>query len=336
MTPVFDQRITDPAAWNARDIDDGAALVRRLSAQECAAIERLADAVADRPVHGIGRVDFSDPLIDALMDEVRDAVMNGRGAMVVSGLDIGGMPVDRFERIYWGLGTHLGNGAIQGPLGDWVARVEKSEDNPTGRGTLMDVELRPHTDMHEVMALACYSMAQSGGESALVSSLGIHNAIYEERPDLLAPLYRGYWAGNNPAIPSVKPLSDAPVPIFCNVDGLVSCYYNKFFLMTAAKMRGEALPADLVEAMDYFDELAIRPEMGANFMLKPGEMLFWHNFKLLHARQSFHDAPGAKRLLLRLWLNLPDGRPVDPLIAERARIIDIDHFAAAGLEMADA
>jgi hypothetical protein len=59
-------------------------------------------------------------------------------------------------------------------------------------------------------------------------------------------------------------------------------------------------------------------------------MLFWHNWTCLHARAAFRDAPGAKRLLLRLWLNVPDGRPVHPEIAERARRMDEDHFARTG------
>ena len=333
MTPVFDAPITDPAAWDSATLGGREALTRRMTTAEVAAVDALAASLEHKRVDEITRADFSDPSVDALMSEARRQVMQGRGAIILSGLDARRYSLQRFEKLYWGLGTHLGRGTIQGPHGDWVARVEKSEDNPTGRGTLMDIELRPHTDMHEVMALASVSAAATGGASTLVSSLAVHNAIRATRPELLAPLYEGFWAGINESVGGTKPLSDHKVPVFCCVDGQVSCYYNKFFMYSAAKRLGVELPADLLAAMAWFDELALRPELGATFMLEPGEMMFWHNFTCLHARAGFRDAPGAKRLLLRLWLNVANGRKVDPEIAARARRMDEDHFAAAGLAL---
>ena len=330
MNPVFDQFITDPAAWEGSRIGGREALLRTLAPDEIDAIDRLAKAGRGTAPQ-MTRRDFSHPAIDALMTDVRNAVMFGRGAVILTGLDINRYSAQQFEALYWGLGTHLGHGTIQGPQGDWVARVEKSDRNPGGRGTLMDVELRPHTDMHEVMGLACVSRAADGGESTLVSSLAVHNAIRCTRPEFLSPLYEGFWAGINEAVGGRFPLSRAKVPIFCCVDGVVSCYYNKFFMHAAARRLGVELPPELVAAMNHFDAQASRPDLGVTFMLEPGEIVFWHNWTCLHARTAFRDAPGAKRLLLRLWLNVPDGRHVHPGIAERARRMDEDHFAAAGL-----
>ena len=46
-------------------------------------------------------------------------------------------------------------------------------------------------------------------------------------------------------------------------------------------------------------------------MLEPGEALFQNNFVTMHARTAFEDdeAAGFKRHLLRLWLDVPGGRP---------------------------
>src|SRR5580658_2611512 len=227
MTPIFNQAITDPAAWESARIGGRDGLVRHLTAAEIAAIDALAAALDGRAVPEISRRDVADPVIVALMAEAREEVMRGRGVIILSGIDLARHPPARFERLHWALGTLMGHGVIQGPTGDWVARVEKSEQNPTGRGTLMDVELRPHTDMHEVMSLACVSRAAEGGASTLVSSLAVHNAIRATHPEFLAPLYEGFWAGINESIGGGKPLSDHKVPIFCCVDGKVSCYYNK-------------------------------------------------------------------------------------------------------------
>lgn len=122
MTPIFNQVITDCAAWESARIGGREGLLRHLTRAEVAAIEALAAPLDPQPVHQITRLQFTDPLVDALMAEARQQVMRGRGAIILSGLDAVRHTLERFERLYWGLGTHLGNGTIQGPQGDWVAR----------------------------------------------------------------------------------------------------------------------------------------------------------------------------------------------------------------------
>ena len=146
MTPIFNQAITDPAAWESARIGGRDGLVRHLTAAEIAAIDALAAALDGQAVPKISRRDVADPVIVALMAEVREQVMRGRGVIILSGIDLARHTLPSFERLYWGLGTLVGQGVIQGPTGDWVSRVEKTEQNPTGRGTLMDVELRAHTE----------------------------------------------------------------------------------------------------------------------------------------------------------------------------------------------
>jgi hypothetical protein len=177
------------------------------------------------------------------------------------------------------------------------------------------------------MSLASVEKSASGGVSGLVSSIALHNEILATRPDLLPALYEGFYHGYNPRAGTVGPkVSSHKVPIFCYVDGQVSCYYHTIFMRFAAEILGQPFPPpDLAKAMGYLNELAVRPDIQANFMLEPGEMLFWHNWTNFHSRTAFADAPGRGRLLLRLWLNIENGRHVAPEIAERARLIDRDH-----------
>ena len=53
----------------------------------------------------------------------------------------------------------------------------------------------------------------------------------------------------------------------------------------AAKRLGMELPPDLIAAMNWFDVQAMRPDLGATFMLQPGEMLFWHNWTVFTRAQ---------------------------------------------------
>lgn len=295
---------------------------------EIAGLEALGERFAGRPAWSIRRDEFRLPAIDALIADLHHAVMAGTGAILLAGIDLSRIDAEVFERIFWGLGTHLGNGAIQGPGGERIARVEQRADNPEKRGTLTDQELRPHTDMHEVLALGCVQQAETGGESTIVSAAALHAAIGAQSPAALALLEEGYYVGINEAVGGGVPVSAEKVPIFSVTDGKLSCCYNRFFFESAARLRGEALPPELVEALALFDRMARDPALAFTAALAPGEMLFWHNWTCLHARSAFRDKPDERRLLLRLWLNACYGRPVDARIAARARTMDADHHAA--------
>lgn len=314
-------KIRHPAAWKATDIGGKEGLIHRLSDEQVAALEGLATRNAHKPPEAITRADFTDPAIDALMMHVRDTIMGGRGAIVLHHPRLIDRPLDEYSRIYWGLGTHLGRGVVQSAKLDHIGRVEKVADNPTGRGYMLDIELRPHTDFHELLSLASIRTAASGGESGVASSLAIHNIMLEERPDLLAALYEGFFHERV----ADKNLSPEKVPVFCNIDGVVSCYFHPMFIWAAAKKMNVSLPGFLDEALRYFSDVSVRPDVRAFFTLEPGEMLFWHNFIALHSRESFHNEGQRQRLLLRLWLHADEGRPMHPTFTDTAFAMDHIH-----------
>ena len=313
--------IEDPAVWTSVSLGGKAGLVHRLREEHLEALRALTDRTRDRPIEAIGRESFAHPALDALMSEVRGELMSGRGAAILCGLDLARFTQDDFKRICWGLGTHLGVAAPQSYRRDRLGFVQKEESNPTGRGYLMDVELRSHTDFHEILCLACVRRSASGGESGLASSLAVHNAILEARPELLPPLYEGFyqeWAG-------AQRVSAEKIPIFARVGEQVSCYYHPLALLNAAKELAVSLPAPLEEAMQVFRAHADGPALRLDFMLEPGEIMFWHNFLVLHSRRAFRDSATQRRLLLRLWLNVPQGRPMHPAFTGRARAMDHEH-----------
>ena len=66
MTPIFNQVITDPAAWESAKVGGRDGLVRRLTSAEVDAIDALAASLDRKAVHEISRSDFADPVVDAL------------------------------------------------------------------------------------------------------------------------------------------------------------------------------------------------------------------------------------------------------------------------------
>jgi hypothetical protein len=319
MTEVYRAIIPTPPAWTGAELGDKEALVLRTGAAVRGALDRAAVRLRGRALPSITRADLAAAPITELMSRVRHEVMHGRGIAIVRGPEPSRYDPHDYERLYWGLGAHLGKGVVQSYFGDYLARVERNPDLPW-RGTTTDMELRPHTDFHELMSLASVSLPASGGVSGFVSALAVHNEILGTRPELLAPLYQGWYQLS----PLHRIASAKKVPIFCQVHGQVSCFYNRVFFQRPEDA-DEEFPAALTQAMAYMDAVAARDDMLASFTLQPGEMVFWHNFLVMHARSAFQDTEQQRRLLLRLWLNVTAGRPIAEEIAARARIVDRDH-----------
>jgi hypothetical protein len=315
-------RADDPAAWTSAEIGGREGLTHRLAPEHVEALHEIVARTRHKPAEAVTREEASHPAVDALMAGVRHEIMRGKGAIILSGIDLDRVSLDEFQRMYWALGTHLGRGAAQSPRRDRIGHVRKEKDNPAARGYLMDIELRSHTDFHEVLSLASVRKSASGGESGIVSALAVHDAILDTRPELLAPLYEGFFHASSGVAGDV---SEKKVPIFSRTEGKLSCYFHGLFIVNAARALGVDLPPELVEAIAWFREQAERPDLRADFMLEPGEMMFWHNFTQLHSRTAFSDTDNQRRLLLRLWLNVEGGRPMHPAFAERARYMDAMH-----------
>ena len=73
------------------------------------------------------------------------------------------------------------------------------------------------------------------------------------------------------------------------------------------------------QALDLLDEIVNDPAIHLEMRLKPGDMQFVYNHSLLHDRTAFVDWPALeeRRHLLRLWLALPDDRPLPPSFKQR-------------------
>jgi hypothetical protein len=322
--------ITAPAAWTNRSIGGKAGLTHHLTPAQLAAFDVVLARTRQMKPQQTTSTDFDHPQIVALTDWLSETIRHGRGAVLLSGSSRATHSEEDMERIYWGVGIRLGEPAVQSMLGDRLGHVQHVKDDPVARGYRSNEELTPHTDSYRIVGLMCLQRAESGGLSRIVSSLAVHNEILATRPDLLEPLYEGYHYAIAEAQFSEKPVTDFKIPVFCCIDGMVSCNYVRSFMQRAAKLRGETLPAKLQEALDYFSMISQRDDIGIEFMLEPGEMLIWHNFQMLHARQAYQDSPEHTRHLLRLWLKVENDRPICNEILERAKIYERVHREQSG------
>jgi len=319
-TPILRQAIREEAAWTAASMgnDPKARVVRQITATELAAMDDLLQRTGKRAPWDVAAKDA--PGLRAIADDVAKSLKDGLGMIILQGLDRSRLSKEESERIFWAIGTFLGDATMQNPKGDRITHVKHDKDVPAGRGYRSTAELSPHTDAYAIIGLMCLDRAEKGGVSRATSALALYNEILAKRPDLLEPLYRGTrYASSDARGTSVGPTAKK-VPVFSNIDGKVSCFFSRQNMTEATRQTGEPPDTAFAEAADYFQSLALDPRFMIEFMLEPGEIIFSSNYTLLHARTEFEDSPRHTRDLLRLWLNWPGMRPVIPELHLFAKI----------------
>ncbi len=257
--------------------------------------------------------------------DIRTSLEEHSGAVVIRGLPLDQVGDELASRIYFGICCYLGTPISQSAKGERIFHVRDAgfkDSDPRARGPNTKKRLSFHTDRCDVIGFLCLKKAQSGGENFLVHSMAAFNFILETRPDLLSELMKPFYYMRH----TVDTGNDQPFcrqPIFSFTDGYFACSFLRVLIDRAHQSDDvPAMSATQVEALDYLESVCERPEMHVRFYQEPGDMMFLNNWITLHRRSEFidHEEPELKRHLLRVWLSMPNSRPIDPLF--------IDNFGA--------
>lgn len=330
--------LTGPSVWQGKDIRNSNRWVRELTPDAIAELEAALEAVRGMNWSEITREDFPLPTLGDLLDDIADELENGCGIMKLKGFPVAHHSEDDLRRMYFGLGTHLGRPVFQNRSGE-LMRAIRDEGAHVGRTygetrdhkggtflssyarTLTNGGLRFHTDRTDVVGLLCVRQARAGGISTLASTPAIHNAILDSRPDLLDALFTDYWRSRFGEEGTVKDGANNaggtrretayPLPIFGVRDGKFTSHYSLTFI-EAAQMAPDVpkLTAAQKDAIDML--MATAQELCFEMTLEPGDLQLINSHVTYHGRTPFEDdaVTGHDRLLLRLWLSMPNNRPL--------------------------
>ena len=320
---------SDPVgtAWTAASLGGREPLVLPMSEEARTATVAAAELAAQNAGAGdavlASRDDFAALPIVQLMETVADRLDHGSGAVILTGLDVDALGQDVFVQAVAGLMQQLGELAPQSPRRDRIGYVRKERNNPNARGYTADIELSAHTDFHEIVALASIRTAPEGGggESGLTSFAGLRQILARERPDVLPLLAEGFPHDST----ATGLMSDGAVPLIAEVEGVVSGYHQPLFMKAAERSLGTPMSPKMREAAELFSDVANRPDVQLNFVLRPGEIMIWHNFRVMHARAKFNDTPEQARLLVRFWVNPDRHVPLPPVFLSQRRRFDELH-----------
>jgi hypothetical protein len=192
------------------------------------------------------------------------------------------------------------------------------DDDSRTRGPNTNRKLGFHTDRCDVIAFLCLMPAKEGGENHVVNSENVEKLIRKERPDLHKALtlpfpYKKHVVDSGNQRPYVMQ------PIFSQKEGFFACSYLRVLIDRADQDEHcPSLSQIQLEAINYLDQVCERSELQTTFMMKRGEILFLNNWTRLHRRTAFtdHSEISMRRHLLRVWLSMPNSRPLDDSFQE--------------------
>jgi len=316
-----------PAAWHGERMADDTIWQRTLSAAEIGEIDQALAAVKARGLswRQVTREVFPLPSLAAELAEVVRLLEQGPGLMRLRGL-----PVERYDEaeqraIFFGLGSHLGTAVTQTSAGELMAAITDEGEARTARGQVATKDgsflssrgrvqstgqLRFHTDRVDVVGLMCIAQAASGGLSKVASAVAIHDAMLARRPDLLELLFQDYYRSRF-GEEDRQNRDWYKLPIFAQEGPHFTTHYSRTYI-EAAQLNPELpkMSEAQWQAIDLMAELA--EELCLTMTLAPGDLQFLNNHVMFHARTAYDDdaASGRQRKLYRLWLSMPNSRPL--------------------------
>jgi hypothetical protein len=321
LTPII-----GPEVWTGREIAESGRWLRDFTTTQLDELDAAVRKASERglPWTEVTRERFPLPSFAPLAADIREELENGSGMVKLRGLPVDAYSELEQRRLYFLLGSHLGTAVSQSKSGALMNDV-RDEGRDVGQryGQLPDKNgvflssharalsngaLRFHTDRCDVVSLLCVRQARIGGHSQLVSTPAIHNVMLERRPDLLELLYQGYWRNR---LGEEEGGQDLPycLPVFGMRAGRFTSHYSRTYVEAAQRLpQVPKLTPAQDEALDLL--AAIAQELCFEMTLAPGDIQLLNNHVIYHARGAFESDPGngRGRLLMRIWLSVPNSR----------------------------
>ena len=241
----------------------------------------------------------------ALFDAIRAELMTGRGVALLHGLPVDGLTDVQAERLAVDVARRVGEVVPQGANGELVRHVRDigvDLTTPTSKSYMHSGGLSFHADPTDVVGLLCLRPAKSGGRSAVLNTVAVHDEILRTHPDLAQLLYQPWWHDARDGTFQQRPLYTR------DATGRLSSAWGLDYLRSAQGGAGVPAFTPAQSALvDLLEELTHDPRFAFTMDLRAGDLQFLNNHVTMHNRSAYvdHPEPERRRHLVRVWLNSP-------------------------------
>ena len=305
--------IDDPSSWYGTDFDTDRSWEYQLEPNQ---IANLTQALYGVKRTGLDITElrpdtFPLPTLTATLKSIGDDLRSGRGFSLLRGFPVDSHDIKELAIMYYGLCRHIGMGITQNIDGGLIHYVTDGalKPNQGNRGVGLPRTSHLHVDLMDIVTLLCVRQASDKPRSYLASSASIYNEVLKCRPDLLPRLFKGYeWDRMDEHKAGETATSGYRVPVFSLANGNLSCRYNRVWMSAPNVAKKAPLSAEDEEAFQLIDTLAERIRLSLSYV--KGDIQFCNNYTVLHGRDAHNPetVEKHKRLLIRVWLNVPEFR----------------------------
>jgi len=316
MGAILTEPVAGPVAWSGPELAADESWAYRAGDDDVGELDAALAAARERSpiVERTRRDDFPLSALAARLARIGEQLERGRGMYLLRGLPVARWGALETARALWGIGTYLGRAIPQNARGDLVGHVRdegKELSDPQARGYQTRAAQSLHVDRCDVVGLLCANKAKSGGISRVVSSMRVYNDLLEHSPWHLGTLYTPFAID----LRGEERAGEPPVyyrPVYSYFGGALSCGANATYIRAGQDRVGRPLNAAQAEAIDTFYDVCERHTLSMD--LEPGDLQLLNSYVTLHDRTGYddYDEPERKRHMLRLWLDVPNRRPLAP------------------------
>ncbi len=328
--PVIPAAVEGPSAWSADALRADRSWEWRLSLTEVVELEAAVAGVRGKGLRAadFGKIDFPVPSLEPRLARIQEELESGRGFVLLRGLPVDAAQEEDAARLLWGIGLYLGKalrqhervnvGGFRDNLLAHIVDQGLDYNAPNVHGSATSAEQAPHTDPADVVGLLCVRPAPNGGISRIASAMSVFNELRATRPELVEVLLEGYahdLRGQQAPTTGTR-VTPRRIPVFSEHEGRLSCVFNSKTVLEGERKSGNPLSAKEREALDAVVEHALREDLRLDMTLEPGDLQLLNNYTMLHSRTAWKDiGPASRRVMMRLWLKVPNARKLAPGVA---------------------
>ncbi|WP_144394503.1 TauD/TfdA family dioxygenase [Pleionea sediminis] len=268
-----------------------------------------------------------DSELQLKVDAITNKIENGCGVVILKNFPIM-KDIDKTEATYLNFLTYFGHILYQNNIGDFISHVKDVnvtiddvinkgiKDNQTQKQTnnrpyQTNAHLEFHTDLSDMAGLLCLHNAKQGGDSRVVSSIAIFEAMQKDFPEELAALKQCFKINHQTPLKPDGMNHLIDIPVFTQESGYFSSFLLGSYIKATYDAIGKTLEPKAIDGIDRIQKLASQEDFHIKFRLEPGDLMMVNNHVIYHSRDSYVDQEGdEKRHLLRAWVSTYNNRPL--------------------------